>query len=254
MPVKYRKKTYRKRGVTINQVRNIVKVTQPPKQKRFANGQTLRTDLAIAVNANFMFSEISNISQGLTLITRTKNSVTATGLSLKMTTSDSSILDNRGLRIMVISPVSSNGDLDVALLSNLFENGTYGTQAYDKLSGSLINPINKDFFKVYYDKVIRVTRKGEAQGNTYFDKYIKFNHKILYDDVAGLAADPKFGKLYLVVTMNEFDNTPSDAELLVNYMATVYFRDSWQAVGLQGVGAGARTFGTQTPRRIRVGR
>lgn len=191
---------------------------------------SLDTTLAVGNNNNYMYHEITAIPKtGFTPGTRTGDTIDLFSLGLRITQSLSANVKNKIMRVCVISPKSSYlGGLDVAALSNVFMDTLGVVAPFDLLSRTAISDLNKDAFKIYYDKVFNIHHELLAAGTTLVKKTIKFNPplKVNYDVGAAPAVTiATRNRMYVVVMMGEWDNGPAAGVMFTNLRSETHYCD-----------------------------
>lgn len=209
---------YVKKQRTKKQIRDIA---MPARQKRFLPNATLDTNSAIAEDVTHLRENITLIGQGTNINERDGASIFVRGISVNLSMNNNGS-KTRGVRVLIVSPKSAiGGDLPTGL-TDLFSNVTYTASSYDKLSGTMVNPIFKDKYRVFLDKVVKLPPESLSPGNVTKKYWVKINKLVTYAKPDGLAI---YNKLYFLLLLGEYDNATSVSTNVCNAFITIHYRD-----------------------------
>lgn len=217
----YRKRTYRKRGPKATIAKKMVEGKGMTKLERLAWGAGAVASLARAVvpyikannaeakyfdviatqspvSATIGLNNLSNMSQGLTDITRVGNSIKIKDLRVRYTIipNFTSSITNI-VRIMIFVDKSQGGV--APLQTQIFESST-----------TFNSPLNKDFsdrFVVLRDSIFPLAQ-GSADNLT-GDIYLKMDYHVRYLGPGNAVGDQGPGTVYLLSWSNQVTNSPT---------------------------------------------
>lgn len=203
-----------------NKLRNLV---QPAKQHRAFTGSFLNLSNPVGLGVTHLIGYATGIDRGDQVNQRDGQAVFVKGINIKCTMNNSGT-KGRGFRIAVVSPITPAGGAIPTNLTDIFTNNLFSVQPYDKLSGSLVFPINRTKYKVYYDRVFNIMPESSVGGNRLVEKYVKINRRAIYQ--SAVATSIVQGGLYVLVMPADWDNNNTNIDNVVNLYTTTYFRDA----------------------------
>ncbi len=200
---RYRRKRYPRRGLA----RKVNRLTKSVgmKERKFIDTQIVNTAMA---NTGTI-TQLTNIAQGLTDVTRIGNKITIVGLLLTYI-QNSDISTNT--RVMLVQDKQTNGAIYIA--ADLLQDAT--TQDI------IVSPKNADFkrrFRVYLDKNHPFSVAGGA--TKFYKKFFKMNIPLRYDANVGDITDLQSSSLSLFVATET-----AGAAVVNTVFVRVYFIDS----------------------------
>lgn len=221
------KTTYKPKPKTIStsKIRDITSVAK--ESRDLTSGTAMNTSAVVADNnLTYLKIDLTDIVKGNDIDQREGSTIHIKGVKLTLTGGNNGT-KSRAIRLLVLSPISfSEGDVD-ATLTKIFIDADYNPTGYDKLSGTILYPINREKYKVYYDRTIRSPPETVAGGGLHKKIYKKMNLNVEYDKGGGTTAIKN--KLYFLALLCEYDNTVSPLTNVINVYSRVYFRNGHTA-------------------------
>ncbi len=200
---RYRRRYKRKPGLTrkVNRIAKSVVM----KERKFVDTQIVNTAMA----ATGTITQLTNLAQGLTDVTRIGNKVTVVGVYLSYM-QNSNITTNT--RVLLVQDKQTNGAIYTA--GDLLQDAT----AQD----IIVSPKNADFnrrFRCFIDK--NYSFSVNCAGTRFYKKFIKMNIPMRYDANVGDITDLQSSSLSLFVATET-----AGAAVVNTVFCRVYYIDS----------------------------
>lgn len=206
------------------------------KQARFDEGSNImRTDAAVADdNLTYLIRDITEIARGDFIDSREGGAISIKGIAINVMGANAAA-NARAVRVLIVNPLDNL--YPSANLAGLFSDEAYSLAGlpFNKFSQSINNPVNKQNFRVLFDKVLRIDNNAQANGGLARKFYVnlrrKGGYKVLYPQDASSNVAVQ-GRLFMIAMLCEYDDSGSAFTALVRTLTTVYFRDAhWSFAG-----------------------
>lgn len=222
-----RKRQPTKRPMTASQVariaRNVTRSMKPAKEIRFVPSASL-TMATVAASYNAI--DITNIANGTAVDERTGREIVLTGFKY-----DIAFDNNRGaerwVRFFVVQEHNPQDPADYSTFTDTYQTSGFGNHGSDKSLSDITYPLNRDVFKIYLDKKLKMSPLNINGANKRISGYCALNQKILYSDAGDTINVPSnCGRIYVIVHIAESTASTSADTTVVNGMYRVFFRDN----------------------------
>ncbi len=200
---RFRRRRMPRRNLT-RKVNRLTKAVNM-KERKFIDTQIINT----AMSATGTITQLTNVAQGVTDVTRIGNKITVVGVLLSYL-QNSDISTNT--RVLLVQDKQTNGAIYAS--EDLFQDAT----AQD----IIVSPKNADFkrrFRIYLDKNHSFSVAGV--GTKYFKKFFKMNIPMRYDANVGDITDIQSSSLSLFVCTET-----AGAAVVNTVFCRIYYIDS----------------------------
>lgn len=197
---------------------------QPTKENRkvFQIGLSSNPYLIPAAN---VIDQLTDIAQGTQMNERMRNSIYVSYVKIYGTIAQKvANTKTRIVRIVVLREIN-NGDLNPATMANYFKNNNWQDSAPDGSANTSRWIVNRDRYQVFFDKRYFIRPKTE-QGMTLVNANIKIGKKFFYGQTDAPNTSPIGGRLMVIASLAEPDDTLSADGVHCELQHRVFFKDN----------------------------
>lgn len=225
MPPKGRKPK-RRTGHTPGVTPSVAKYTlsridasKSQKQIRFVNSFAHNTNVVASAMYNV---SLTNIGNGDQLFEKIGSSVKISSIHIRMVFGNAGATA-RALRIMVLRAKNPADAPDLTGYTDLYEDAAFGAAAPTAISIDGVRHINRDVYKVYWDKTYPIGSQSTMK-SLYINKWIKLNRKVTYGTPSSNTANN--GRIFLIYNLLNTDSVNDPTACRITHTTTVYFKDA----------------------------
>lgn len=194
---------------------------QRSKEQRFAF-----SDLDMATDTlahSVALQNCTAITQGTQSNMRLQNSAYVSYIKWTGTIQSNEFNKAKFLRLIVFGERNA-AHLNTTTFSDLFLDSSFADTAPNMLQRTVRIPVNKEQYRVYFNRVIKVPI--EAEGNYYWKHDIKIGRKVWWPQADSGSSVPTNGYLYAIMLLCEGDNQQNTVTSVVSSQLRVFFKDS----------------------------
>lgn len=200
-------------------VSNMINASKPSKQIRYSNSANENTATVAGCMHNL---SLVNIANGTQINQKIANVIKVSSVNIKMSIANSA-LQSRCLRIMIVRAKNPADEPNLTTYTDLYEDAAYANAAPTGLAIDATIPLNRDVWKVYYDRTFPIGAQTQMK-QLYFSKKIKLNRRVTYSTLASNTASN--GRIFMIYNLCNTDDVADAAGCRISYFVTTYFKDA----------------------------